>query len=148
MKAGKKLFSQALSSSVLMKSSMGVTASSSISVNMSVESSTEVVGGLPLLWAVIDDRFLIGTGIDRLHLDAGVILLEFTGIGVNQLCDWPADGNRVVEGDFRVALSDGRSCQERSSGGRALQKRAPLHVCPPLPARGRQHAPHAILRPV
>ncbi len=52
MKAGKKLFSQALSSSVLTKSSIGTMASSSMRVNMSVESSTEVVGGLPLLCAV------------------------------------------------------------------------------------------------
>src|SRR5215470_10486999 len=52
MKAGKKLFSQVLSSSDLLKSSMGTTASSSISVNISVDNNTEVVGGLPLLCAV------------------------------------------------------------------------------------------------
>ena len=52
MKAGKKLFSQALSSSVFTKASMGVIASSSMRVNMSVESCTERAGGAPLLWAV------------------------------------------------------------------------------------------------
>lgn len=52
MKPGKKLASHFLSSSVLMKSSKGTIASSSISVNMSVESSTESTGGVPLLCAV------------------------------------------------------------------------------------------------
>ncbi len=52
MKAGKKLPSHFLSSSLLMKPSKGMTASSSISVNMSVESSTESWGGVPLLCAV------------------------------------------------------------------------------------------------
>jgi hypothetical protein len=52
MKAGKKLFSHARSSSVFTNPSIGTIASSSISVNMSVESSTEVTGGVPLLWAV------------------------------------------------------------------------------------------------
>ncbi len=52
MKAGKKEASHFLSSSVFTKLSKGTIASSSISVNMSVESSTEVTGGVPLLWAV------------------------------------------------------------------------------------------------
>jgi hypothetical protein len=52
MKAGKKLFSQARSASVLTKPSTGTIASSSISVNMSVDSRTEVTGGVPLLCAV------------------------------------------------------------------------------------------------
>ena len=52
MNAGKKLAIHFLSSSVLMKPSIGTIASSSISVNMSVESSTDVTGGVPLLCAV------------------------------------------------------------------------------------------------
>ena len=52
MKAGKKLFIQALSSALVARSSNGMTASSSISVNMSVESSTDIWGGSPLLSAV------------------------------------------------------------------------------------------------
>src|SRR5437762_101921 len=51
MKAGKKLCSHASSSAVFTKSSIGTIASSSISVNMSVDSNTDVVGGLPLLCA-------------------------------------------------------------------------------------------------
>jgi hypothetical protein len=41
-----------LSSAVLTKLSIGTIASSSISVNMSVDSSTEVTGGVPDLCAV------------------------------------------------------------------------------------------------
>jgi hypothetical protein len=52
IKAGKKLFSQARSASLFKKPSIGTIASSSISENMSVESSTDVVGGVPLLCAV------------------------------------------------------------------------------------------------
>ena len=52
MNAGKKLFIQALSSALLAMSSNGTIASSSIRVYMSVESSTEVTGGVPLLFAV------------------------------------------------------------------------------------------------
>src|SRR6266849_2918748 len=52
MKAGKKLASHALSSAVLITSSKGITASSSISVNMSVESRIAVCGASPLLTAV------------------------------------------------------------------------------------------------
>ena len=52
MKAGKKLAIHFLSSSVFRKSLIGTIASSSISVNMSVDSSTEVTGGVPLLCAV------------------------------------------------------------------------------------------------
>ena len=47
MKALKKLFSQALSSAVFIKLSMGTTASSSISVNKSEDSNTDVTGGVP-----------------------------------------------------------------------------------------------------
>ncbi len=52
MKAGKKSFSQALSSADFRKPSTGTIASSSISVKVSVESSTDSVGGVPLLCAV------------------------------------------------------------------------------------------------
>ena len=52
MKAGKKLAIHFLSSSVFTNGSIGTIASSSIKVNMSVESSTEVTGGVPLLCAV------------------------------------------------------------------------------------------------
>ena len=52
MKAGKKLFIQALSSALVAASSKGMMASSSMRVNMSVESSTDICGGSPLLRAV------------------------------------------------------------------------------------------------
>ena len=52
MKAGKNDLAQALSASVLSRSSKGVTASSSINVNMSVDSRTATSGGLPLFRAV------------------------------------------------------------------------------------------------
>jgi hypothetical protein len=52
MNPGKKLFSHAWSASVLIISSHGTIASSSISVYMSVESSTETTGGSPALFAV------------------------------------------------------------------------------------------------
>ncbi len=52
MKAGKKLDSHLRSSSVFTNSSIGTIASSSIRVNMSVESSTDMTGGTPLLCAV------------------------------------------------------------------------------------------------
>ena len=106
MKAGKKLASHFLSSSVLMKSSIGTIASSSISVNMSVESSTEVTGGVPLLCAVsaLVMRFLIGAGIDRLHLDRRIGLLEIGRVAVDDLGDRAADRDRIEERDF------GRAC--------------------------------------
>ena len=52
MKAGKNDFSHACSSAALVSSSHGTIASSSISVNMSVESKIAVVGGSPLLCVV------------------------------------------------------------------------------------------------
>ncbi len=52
MKAGKKLFSHAWSSGDLIRSSKGTIASSSISVNMSVDSRIDVTGASPLLTAV------------------------------------------------------------------------------------------------
>ena len=52
MKAGKKLLSQAWSSALVAIVSKGTIASSSMSVNMSVESSTDICGGSPLLSAV------------------------------------------------------------------------------------------------
>ena len=52
MNAGKKLLSQARSSALVAIASNGTIASSSIRVNMSVESSTDIWGGSPLLSAV------------------------------------------------------------------------------------------------
>ena len=52
MKAGKKLSSQAWFSAPRAMSSKGKIASSSINVNMSVDSSTDTCGGSPLLSAV------------------------------------------------------------------------------------------------
>ena len=52
MNAGKKDFIQAASSGARASSSQGTIASSSMSVNMSVDSKMAVVGGSPLLWAV------------------------------------------------------------------------------------------------
>jgi hypothetical protein len=52
MKPGKKLASHALSSGVFTMSSNGTIASSSISVNMSVDKRIDVTGGSPLLTAV------------------------------------------------------------------------------------------------
>ena len=52
MKAGKKLLIQLFSLSVVANSSKGTITSSSMSENMSVDSSTQVTGGLPDLCAV------------------------------------------------------------------------------------------------
>ena len=52
MKAGKKPFIHALSSALVARSSKGMMASSSMSVNMSVESRTDIWGASPLLSAV------------------------------------------------------------------------------------------------
>src|SRR5262249_6913560 len=52
MNAGMNDFIHAASSAPLASSSHGTMASSSISVNMSVERRIAVVGGSPLLWAV------------------------------------------------------------------------------------------------
>ena len=52
----------------------------------------------------LDDGLLIGAGIDRLQLDRRVVLLEVGGVGVDQLGDRPADGDRIEERELGGAL--------------------------------------------
>ena len=105
-------------------------ASSSISVNMSVDSSTEVAGGVAALvrGERLDDGLLVGAGIDRLHLDARVLLLEVGRKRVDQLGDRPADGNRIEERDLGRALRDGRL----GDGGAPAAAAVPFRNCASL----------------
>ena len=139
MKAGKKLVSHALSSAVLTTSSKGTIASSSISVNMSVESSIAVWRRLAALvrGERLDDRLLVGARVDRLHLDAGVLLLEIGGEAVDDLGDRPADRHRVVEGDLgalRAGRADAEDQADRqdedgaADDGRESHGNSPGHV--------------------
>ena len=78
----------------------------------------DVAAALPLLSAVsaLTIDVLIGAGIDRLHLDAGIGLLEVGGIAVDDLGDRAADRDRIVERDLgcRCALSaPSDACRQR-----------------------------------
>ena len=128
MKAGKKLLSQAWSSALLAMSSNGTIASSSISVNMSVESRTDDLRRLAALerGERLDDRLLVGAGVDRLHLDAGVLLLEVRGAAVDDLGDRAAHRDRVVEGELHRGLGGRgrRAAREAASRPRRCAIRA------------------------
>ena len=81
----------------------------------------------------LDQGFLIGARIDRLHLDARILLLEVGRHRIDQLGDRPADGNGIVEGDFRCALRDGRLGDggRTGDGGCAFQEFTSLHGLSP-----------------
>ena len=69
----------------------------------------------------LDDRVLVGAGVDRLHLDAGVLLLEVGGHLVDDLGDRAADGDRVVERDLGLrerGCGEAGECPRRSSARR------------------------------
>ena len=72
----------------------------------------------------LGDRFLVGAGIDRLHLDAGIGLLEIGGIAVDDLGDRSADRDRIEERDLGSPARTIAGRRERAGGqrGRASQK--------------------------
>ena len=70
----------------------------------------------------LGDRVLVRAGIDRLDLDAGILLLEVRGEAVDDLRDRTADGHGEVERDFDGRLRrDGR--HGRDHGRRRDERR-------------------------
>ena len=59
---------------------------------------------------------LIVAGIDRLDLDARVFFLETGGVVVDDLGDWPADGDWKIHAHFDICSRRGGGCKPGGHG--------------------------------
>ena len=133
MKAGKKLFSHALSSAL----GDVVERDDRVLVDQREHVGREQHRGRGRRAALVrgerlDDRLLVGAGVDRLHLDARVLLLEVGRHLVDGLGDRAADGDRVVERDFHVRAPAAANAS-RGERARRSSLQALLHgLLPPV----------------
>src|SRR5262249_15254577 len=76
----------------------------------------------------LGDRILIGTRVDRLDLDSGILLFEVCCESVDDLGDWTANFDRGVERDLYGRLGEN---ERRKRGGDETSNTAsdqvPLH---------------------
>src|SRR3954469_25903260 len=61
----------------------------------------------------LDARVVVVAGVDGVHLDVGMLLLEAGDEAVDHLGERPADRDRIVEGELGLALREGRAGEKR-----------------------------------